>query len=278
MFGYVIVNKPELKIREYEEYKSFYCGLCHSLKRKYSFLGQMTLSYDMTMAVLLLTSLYEPELTRINKTCKAHPIKKQKMTISEVTDYIADMNLLMSYYHLVDDWKDEKKIYSKAYADLLKRNANKIMDKYEDKARIIKEGLHELSVCEKNNEQSISVVSQTFGKVLSAVLCMKNDEWSQSLSRIGMALGQFVYIMDAYDDLEKDKKTGNYNCLKSYEKEPDFDIFIENMLKAYMTVVGKEFEYLPIIENAEILRNIIYSGVFIRFEEVKRKRLEDKKL
>jgi hypothetical protein len=50
------------------------------------------------------------------------------------------------------------------------------------------------------------------------------------------------------------------------------------MLKAYMTVVGKEFEYLPIIENAEILRNIIYSGVFIRFEEVKRKRLEDKKL
>ena len=26
MFGYVTVNKPELKIREFEEYQSWYCG------------------------------------------------------------------------------------------------------------------------------------------------------------------------------------------------------------------------------------------------------------
>ena len=276
MFGYVIVNKPELKIREFDEYRSYYCGMCHTLKKEYGFKAQMTLSYDLTMAVLLLTALYEPEVKRSRRSCKAHPIKKQAMSESVITNYVADMNLLMSYYHLVDDWKDEKKLYSKTYADLLSRNVKKIKKKYPLKAKIIEEALRELSDYEAKNEDSIIKVSQSFGKVLAELLTYKDDEWKFRLSNLGMALGQFIYIMDAYDDLEKDKKTNNYNVLKGYEKEDDFDIFVENILKAHMTVVAREFEFLPIIENAEILRNIIYSGVFIRFEEVKKKREANK--
>ena len=63
MFGYVVINKPELKIKDYEAYQSYYCGLCRSLKKRHGFLGQMTLNYDMTMAVILLSGLYEPETT-----------------------------------------------------------------------------------------------------------------------------------------------------------------------------------------------------------------------
>lgn len=276
MFGYVIVNKPELKIREFDEYRSYYCGLCHTLRSEYGFKAQMTLSYDLTMAVLLLTALYEPEVTRTRRTCKAHPIKKQAMSESIITNYVADMNVLMSYYHLVDDWKDERKIQSKAYASLLSKNVSSIKKRYPQKAAAIEAGLNELSSYEQANEDSIIKVSQSFGKVLAEVLTYKDDEWKTNLQNLGMALGQFIYIMDAYDDLEKDKKTGNYNVLKGYEKEEDFDIFVENILKAHMTVVAREFEFLPIIENAEILRNIIYSGVFIKFEEVKNRRAERK--
>ena len=252
MFGYVIVNKPELKIREFDEYRSYYCGLCHTLRSEYGFKAQMTLSYDLTMAVLLLTALYEPEVTRTRRTCKAHPIKKQAMSESIITNYVADMNVLMSYYHLVDDWKDERKIQSKAYASLLSKNVSSIKKRYPQKAAAIEAGLNELSSYEQANEDSIIKVSQSFGKVLAEVLTYKDDEWKTNLHNLGMALGQFIYIMDAYDDLEKDKKTGNYNVLKGYEKEEDFDIFVENILKAHMTVVAREFEFLPIIENAEI--------------------------
>ena len=31
MFGYIAVNKPELKIREFDRYRAWYCGLCHAL-------------------------------------------------------------------------------------------------------------------------------------------------------------------------------------------------------------------------------------------------------
>ena len=56
MFGYVVINKPELKFKEFDVYKSFYCGLCYSLRSRYGFVGQFTLSYDMTFLVMLLTS------------------------------------------------------------------------------------------------------------------------------------------------------------------------------------------------------------------------------
>ena len=59
MFGYITICKPELKIKDFERYKAFYCGLCQELKEKYGMGGQMTLTYDMTFLVVLLSSLYE---------------------------------------------------------------------------------------------------------------------------------------------------------------------------------------------------------------------------
>ena len=53
MFGYIIVNKQELKFREFDVYQSYYCGLCQSLKERFGRRGQLTLSYDMTFVALL---------------------------------------------------------------------------------------------------------------------------------------------------------------------------------------------------------------------------------
>ena len=79
MFGYVQAYKPELKMKEFYKYKAYYCGLCKVLREKYGFLGQMTLTYDMTFLVMLLTSLYEEETQREECRCLIHPVKKQKM-------------------------------------------------------------------------------------------------------------------------------------------------------------------------------------------------------
>ena len=61
MYGYIVMNKPELKIREYERYRAYYCGLCRALKTDAGMRGQISLSYDMTFLALLLSALYEPE-------------------------------------------------------------------------------------------------------------------------------------------------------------------------------------------------------------------------
>ena len=61
MFGYVLINKEELKFKEYDVYKSYYCGLCQTLNNRSGRFSQLTLNYDMTFLQLLLTGLYEPE-------------------------------------------------------------------------------------------------------------------------------------------------------------------------------------------------------------------------
>ena len=53
MFGYVKVCKPELRVREYEEYKAVYCTLCKTLGKEYGVLSRVLLRYDATFYVLL---------------------------------------------------------------------------------------------------------------------------------------------------------------------------------------------------------------------------------
>ena len=79
MFGYVMIDKPELTVKDYYKYKAYYCGLCRMLKEKYGFLGQMTLTYDMTFAIVLLTSLYESDTALSKHHCIVHPVQKHEM-------------------------------------------------------------------------------------------------------------------------------------------------------------------------------------------------------
>ena len=95
MFGYIVVNQPELKMKEYDEYRKYYCGLCKSLKDRYGARGQISLSYDMTFLVLLLTGLYEPEKHSGSRRCIAHPTSKHTYVQNEYTDYVADMNVIL---------------------------------------------------------------------------------------------------------------------------------------------------------------------------------------
>ena len=79
MFGYVTICEPELKVKDLKKYKAYYCGLCRVLKEEYGFMGQMTLTYDMTFAIILLSSLYESVADLETHRCKVHPVKKQMM-------------------------------------------------------------------------------------------------------------------------------------------------------------------------------------------------------
>lgn len=110
MFGYIIVNKPEMKFREFDVYHGYYCGLCRKLKEHYGKFGQITLSYDMVFVLMTLTSLYELETTKSMKRCVTHPLQKHEERVNNITDYVAHMNILLTYYKCKDDWNDDRKL------------------------------------------------------------------------------------------------------------------------------------------------------------------------
>lgn len=275
MFGYVSAHKPELKMREYYKYKAYYCGLCKVLREKYGFLGQMTLTYDMTFLVVLLTSLYESETKQEELRCIRHPLQKQKTLYNEITEYAADMNIILTYYKLLDDWKDERSGTSIAGIRLLHKTFLKLQAKYPKKCEVIHKSLALLQQCEEREEENIDITARYFGKLMSELFVYREDVWEKTLRKIGFYLGKYIYILDAYDDIDKDIKEDNYNALIPLYTEQDFDARCEEMLTYVLTECTSEFEKLPCIEDAEILRNILYAGVWDKFDK-KRKEKDGK--
>lgn len=268
MYGYVVVNKPELKFKEYDIYRSYYCGLCDVLKEQYGFQGQMSISYDMTFLIMLLSGLYEPEEKHYEGKCAAHPFVKHEYRRNSVSEYVADMNILMTYYKCMDDWVDEKKVTRRVIAGSLKKNVERIRQKYPQKAETIAKAMEDLSAAEKAQADNIDDVASYFGNIMAAMAVMKNDEWKDTLQELGFQLGKFIYLLDAFEDLEEDLKAGRYNVFKYHCEHEGFEDLCRNILNSIMSRCARAFEMLPIIKDVEILRNIIYSGVWTRFELV----------
>ena len=320
MFGYVVVNKPELKFREFDVYRAYYCGLCHSLSKRHGLSGQLTLSYDMTFLVILLSSLYEPEHSVTSKRCIVHPLKRQNIISSEFTDYVADMNVILSYFKCLDDWQDDKSVLKLAYSKLLKKgsigknlnNVHATSDStddgsvaatqpnsdsnnqnsyftddsghlhispdysYKNKIEAISSLLDELGTREKMNETNVDVVAGLFGRIMQILFVPFDDIYAKGLGRMGFYLGKFIYIMDAFDDVEDDVKKGRYNVFSKYYTDPDFETHVKDMLTMMMAECSDAFEMLPAVDNADILRNILYSGVWNSYERRVSKNLENK--
>lgn len=272
MFGYVVVNKGDLKFREFDTYHSYYCGLCRSLKERYGFKGQLSLSYDMTFLVMLLTGLYEPEIGEKRTKCMVHPLGRQLTRRNEFTDYGADMNVLFTCYKCRDDWEDEKKLLKLAYGKLMKGSFKGIGRKYGEKVKRIDSLMRRITREEQSGTEDIDRMAGLFGEVMGEIFAVRSDEWEDNLRNLGNYLGKYIYILDAYEDIEGDLKSNRYNPLKDRYEHPDFDEEIRAILTMMMTECCREFEKLPILDNVEILRNILYSGIWYRYEAVRQER------
>lgn len=266
MFGYITIDKMELKMKDYYLYRAYYCGLCNTLKERHGRFGQMTLTYDMTFLIIILTSLYEKKDRSEKHRCLAHPMEKHWMLSNEFSEYAADLNIALAYHNFIDDWADEKKLSGYAGAAYLKRSYQKIAKNYPRQCKAIEEGLRKLAECERNKEDNLDVVSDCFGKLMGELFVYKEDIWQEELRQIGYYMGKFIYLLDAYDDLEEDKKKGNYNPLKKMSQEEHYEETCEDILQMLMAECARAYEKLPIVENADILRNILYHGVWMKYK------------
>ena len=130
MFGYINVNSKELSDQDKKIYNAYYCGLCQSLKKICGKKGQVLLSYDMTFVSMLLQGLYEPEEKTESIRCVFHPGKKKMVITSKMSDYAADMNLLLAYHNWADDWADDRSIKALLAMKMLKRSYDKVAATY----------------------------------------------------------------------------------------------------------------------------------------------------
>ncbi len=274
MFGYIGVNRPELKIKDFDTYTGYYCGLCRALRRQTGRISQFTLTYDMTFLGLLLTMLYDEKDTWVCERCPLRPWKKCRKQAGRYVDYAAQVNVLLAYYNLLDDWEDERDFKSLLLARLLARRCRRIQADLPRQSRAVESYLKKLHQCESSESPDLDLASGLTGEMLAEIFVCQEDCWSERLRRMGFFLGKFIYLMDAYEDLEQDRISGSYNPFRYLPETDHFDDDCLNILTMMMAEVSQAFEQLPILEHGDILRNILYSGVWSRFEQVRAERAD----
>lgn len=267
MFGYVRINKMDLTFREYEHYKAYYCGLCKYLKRNHTELSRLTINYDITFLIVLLSSIYQPSAQVFHEKCIVDPVKKKKHIINEITEYAASMNILLTYYKLEDDVNDEGGIKSRLVRRAYKKSFKTAYDKYPKKADFIKKCLGELRFLEEDQSSSIDQTSNCFARLLEEIFDYKDDDYRDRLRKVGFNIGKYIYIMDAYEDLDEDLEKGRYNPFTSYKDDREaLKARVDKLIGMTLSRLEETILDLDIEVNKSIIDNIIYSGVYLRYK------------
>lgn len=262
MFGFVQANIDALEEAEKNRYKQFYCGVCHTLGDNFNQLTRLGLTYDMTFLAMLLSSLYEPEEAEYKGRCLPHPVKQHQYIKNSYTEYAADMTVALVYFKCIDDWKDDKKLRAKGFEAVLSGSYKKVKEKYPVQCGIIEKELGCLNEIEKTKEPSPDAAANCFGRLMTGLFVVKDDNWKGYLAALGYNLGRYIYLADAAIDLNDDIKTGSYNPFKELSV-PQEDL--RPTLQLILGQAAQSFEALPLVQDINILRNILYSGIWCRY-------------
>lgn len=288
MFGYLQVEKGELRVREYEQYKAVYCTLCKQLGKDYSIFTRFILSYDMTLFALLSLSL-ENRCTGFKKgRCTCNPLKKCTFCKEggKPFEKAAALSVITAYYKVLDDIDDGsflKKLCCKIVKPFFKRQNNKASKKFPEYAQSVEKMWLSQKQAEKNPDCHIDMAAEPTACMMKEIFSLeaKTDEERLILSEMGYQLGRWVYLIDAADDIEDDIKTNSFNPLKNYY-DSDREKYKENvlpLLNQCLANVYSAFNLLELKYYAEILDNLFYLGLNNQQKNVLegKNRKEDKK-
>ena len=265
MFGYIIANQKLLSEEQKARYKGCYCGLCRALRDRHGFFGRLALTYDMTFLVLVLSAMYEPEEDRRMETCVAHPFRRHFCWVSRYTDYAADMNVALAYHNCRDDFEDDGSVLPFWEAEFLAKQYQAVAARYPRQCGAIERCMAQLSDIERANAQTPDDAARCFGRLMGE-LFVTDDAFSERLRPFGEALGCFIYLLDAVIDLPEDRRHGRYNPLLALQDAGYGAADFHTILTMQLGACADAFERLPLIQDAELLRNILYSGVWQRYE------------
>lgn len=276
MFGYIKVQKGDLLVKEYEAYKSIYCGLCRQMGKDYSPFSRFILSYDCTFYAMFLMSKYRTCDGFENKRCCCLPTKKCTYckTESNHLSKAAAFSVIAVYYKLVDDIADSKfvkKLLYKFLKFIVSFWRKKASKKFPELDVAVKNMVDEQFMAEKDINCHLDMACEPTAKMMATILELESSDPAQKrlLHQMGYGLGRFIYMIDAVDDFEKDKKKGNFNPFNSY-KENTYQV-MKNNLSQSLAMTYDAYNLLDFVDFKGILDNIILKGLPAVQKEVLKK-------
>lgn len=267
MFGYVRPLTAELRVRELEDYKAVYCGLCRTMGKRHGFLARFTLNYDFTFLAMALAPGPVPcEIS--HRRCPVHPFRKRKMCRPmPALELAADESLILSYQKLRDDVADDgffRGLPARAAALFLRsayRRAAAAKPEFDQK---VTNCLNELHTMESEGCPSMDRPADAFARILQAAAPDTGDDTrDRALGQMLYHVGRWIYLIDAWDDLERDRRSGSYNPINArYEGQAEEHIReVRTTLLHSRNLAASAYELTKAERWDGILCNILYLGL-----------------
>ena len=273
MFGYVIPDKNNMLIKDFNVFQGYYCGLCRALGKTGGPLTRLCTNYDVTFYSVLLHSIAGVEPKIDHKVCMLNGKKKPMIEVDDLSLKSADVAVLLTYYNVADDVTDGKvsRLPIKWRLYLRKRAASRRMPEVD---KLMKREFARLNKLEKDNSASIDEVADCTAVVMRDMtrLLVKTDD---NVDLFTYNLGRLIYLLDAVDDVEEDSKSSRYNVVvNNYGKCTNKgDYLAKNadelsfLLKSTNRMV-ESYNQMDVKVGEGVLSNTVYLGINMQIERM----------
>lgn len=265
MFGYVRPLQGELKVRELEEYKAAYCGLCRTIGERHGFIARMFLSYDIVFLAML---LIPDSGTGCTCRCPARLLRKRNCCArSPGLDAAADAGTILSYWKIVDTARDGgpfQRGAARVLMMLLRRGYRKAAAARPEFDQAVSRCMDELWELERMRSPSLDRTADTFARILTASAPARgNETQARVMHELLYHLGRWIYLLDAWDDLAEDIAHGNYNPIRYRFPEGALEQrdYIRTTLIHSRNLACSALALLEVGDYRPIVENIVYLGL-----------------
>lgn len=279
MFGYVKVYQPELKMGEFEHYRGVYCALCRRLGKRYGLFAQWSLSYDFTFLALLRLALADGCAGFQKKRCPYNPFKKRTCCCdTQQLDAAADAAVLLTYHKLRDTIADGgffKRLGARLLLPFAANDRRRCRKRHPDWDEAVAACMQKQADLEREKVASTDAAAEPTAELLSFLFSLdaKDEKQCRVLQRLGYCMGRWVYLIDAADDLDKDRQSGNYNPFLLSAPDADLTVLRERAgasLNGSLAECQAAYELLNVRRFDGILRNVLNFGMPAVWEQVKK--------
>ena len=270
MFGYVRPALDKLDTANKERFQAAYCGLCHTLGRRYGLTARLFLNYDLTFLAMLLGKT----CGSLGQRCMMHPIKKRPCACrSAALDTSADLSVILLWWQLQDGIADHgfwRGLKYRAASLLLRRAYGRARQVQPDFDRSTCNQLRQLSGLEREHCDSLDRPADCFAALLAHASDAESDPVRRRvLEQMLYHLGRWIYLIDAADDLKKDLQTGNYNPVSLRFSHEDGVLTEEGRLALGQTLdasirqIAAAFELTDFGDYTAVVRSVVYEGLYL---------------
>lgn len=266
MFGYVRPLRDELKVREARAYEEVYCGLCRAIGQGSGLVARCFLNYDFVFLALLLT----PQETPRTRRCRCPAwlwCRKKPCTAMGGVELAADAGTILSYWKLRDTVADGgfwSRLVARLLCVLLRRGYRRAAGRQPNFDQTVRDCLEELRGLEEANTPSLDRPADTFARILQAAAPPTGQSArDRALGQLLYHVGRWIYLLDAWDDLERDRKRGSYNpiALRFPGTELEHREDLRTTLRHSRNLAASALSLLELGQWEGILYNIVYLGL-----------------